>query len=193
LLDWLADDFARGGFDVKRLLRTIANSRAYQLEARPAGKTRPPDDTFACALDKPLSAEVFARSLLIATGHPPGTNGTFAPFELGELQKSFADVYPDVFPTENVSTVRQALFLSNNRALESVFQSSSTNALASVAALEEREQVRHLFVRVLGREPARDEMKRALDFLRSRSHEPAAAARHLLWALVTGAEFRLRP
>jgi hypothetical protein len=191
LLDWLAADFTSTGYDVKRLIRTITNTRAYQLDSRPAGKTRPPLDSFACALDKPLSAEVFARSMLVATGNEPATDGEFAGFELPRLQKSFAEVYPDVFPIENVSSLRQAMFLSNDRNVDALTKSSSTNTLAKLSALEDSAKVRALFVRVFAREPRRDELTRSLEFLRARSQEPMAATQQLLWALVTSAEFRL--
>ncbi|HWN96643.1 MAG TPA: DUF1553 domain-containing protein, partial [Methylomirabilota bacterium] len=191
LLDWLAADFATSGHDVKRLFRNITATRVYQLDSRPAGKMRPPPDSFACALDKPLSAEVFARSVLIATGNEPGPGGEFDGFDLPRLQKSFADVYPDVFPIENISSLRQAMFLSNSGAVDALAKSSSTNALARLAALDDVAKVRELFTRVLGREPRRDELARALDHLRARSHEPTTATQQLLWALVSNAEFRI--
>jgi hypothetical protein len=190
LLDWLADDFARSGFDVKRLVRNITATRTYQLDSRPAEQARPPAETFACALDKPLTAEVFARSMLIATGNEAGTNG-FTRSDLTQVQKLFAEAFPDVFPTENVSSLRQALFLSNNRTLETLTQSSSTNGLSPLAALDDKAKVKELFVRVLAREPDRAEMERALTHLRAHTEAPEAATRQLLWALLAGAEFRI--
>ena len=187
LLDWLAEDFARSGYDVKRLVRNLTATRVYQLDSRPAGKSRPPADSFACALDKPLTAEVFARSALIATGQD--TEGSLA--NLAPVQKAFTDVFPDVFPTENVSSPRQALFLSNSQMLDGLGKSTSTNALAKIVFLPDEAKVKELFVRVLGRNPDRAEMKRALDYLRERSHEPSAATQQLLWALLAGAEFRI--
>ncbi len=183
LLDWLADDFAKHGHDVKRLIRAITATRVYQLDSRPSGPARPPADSFACALDKPLTAEVFARSLRIATGNGAG-EGVATP-------KAFIEAFPDVFPAENVANLRQALFLSNNRTVDSFLQSSVTNALAGLATLDDRAKVNALFLRAFTREPDRDEMKRALEFLSARSHEPSNAARQLLWALVSSAEFRV--
>jgi hypothetical protein len=187
LLDWLAEDFARHGYDVKRLVRNITATRVYQLDSRPAGKSRPPVDSFACALDKPLTAEVFARSALIATGQDADGSLT----NLAPVQKAFTDAFPDVFPTENVSSPRQALFLSNNQMLDGLGKSTSTNALARIVSLPDEARVKELFVRVLGRNPDREEMKRSLDYLRERSHEPSAATQQLLWALLAGAEFRI--
>ena len=36
LLDWLADDFMRSGYDLKHTIRLILNSRTYQLRYDPA-------------------------------------------------------------------------------------------------------------------------------------------------------------
>jgi hypothetical protein len=190
LLDWLAEDFAKNGYDVKRLMRTIAGTRVYQLDSKPAGKTRPPADSYACAMEKPLSAEVFARSMLIATGNEPNTEREFSAFEIDRVQRVFADVYADVFPIESVSSPRQAIFLANNTTVDALVKSSSTNALSRLATLDDKTRARELFARVLGREPDKDELKRAVDYLRGHSHEPGAATRQLLWALVAGAEFR---
>ena len=189
LLDWLAEDFARSGYDVKRLVRNLTATRAYQLDSRPAGQTRPPPDSFACALDKPITAEVFARSALIATGHEAGADGSFA--GMAAAQKVFAEAFPEVFPTENQSSPRQALFLSNSQILEGLTKSSGTNALTKLDALPDEARVKQLFQRALGRNPDREEMKRSLDYLRTRSHEPTAATQQLLWALLASAEFRI--
>jgi hypothetical protein len=95
-----------------------------------------------------------------------------------------------VFPIESVSSPRQAIFLANNTTVDALVKSSSTNALSRLAALDDKTRARELFARVLGREPDKDELKRAVDYLRGHSHEPGAATRQLLWALVAGAEFR---
>ena len=191
LLDWLADDFAKSGYDVKRLIKVITATRAYQLDSRPVGKTRPAADTFACGLDKPLSAEVLARSMLVASGNESGADGRFAGFDLAAVQKSFANAYPDLFPTEHVSSLRQALFLSNNRTVTGLTESTGTNALQRLMTLDDKAKVRALFARAFGREPDRDELQRSLEYLRNRSEKPEAATRQLLWALLTSAEFRI--
>jgi hypothetical protein len=191
LLDWLADDFVKNGYDIKRLIKMITATRVYQLDSRPAGRTRPPADTFACGPDKPLSAEVLARSMLVAAGNEADGNGRFAGFDLAAVQKSFADAYPDLFPTEHVSSLRQALFLSNNRGVAALMESSGTNSLQWLMALDDKAKVRALFARAFGREPDRDELQRSLEYLRHRSEKPESATRQLLWALLTSAEFRL--
>lgn len=185
LLDWLADDFVKSGYDVKRLIRAITATRAYQLDSHPAAKTRPAPDTFACALDKPITAEVFERSMAIATGCDAA-----AP-ELAPLRKGFADAFPDVFATENVSTLKQALFLSNNPSLDALLKSPGNKTLEKIAALDNATKVRELFSRALGREPDADELSQTVAYLNARAKEPADAARQVFWALLTSAEFRI--
>src|SRR5262249_13334389 len=55
--------------DLRHLIRTIANSRAYQLSSRHAGPTPPAEETFACAMVRPLSSHQLALSLLVAAGY----------------------------------------------------------------------------------------------------------------------------
>jgi hypothetical protein len=69
LLDWLASDFVEHGYDVKRLLRTILTSRAYQMPAV-ARKAEPPARgyVFAGPEVRRLTAEQFADAIGAITG-----------------------------------------------------------------------------------------------------------------------------
>ena len=109
LLDWLARDFERSGYDVKRLVRTLCETRAYQLDSRPAKSSRAraaPTEPFARALDKPLSAEQIFRSLLVATGNTADTNGIVAGKSEKELRRVFIKQFPDLFPAEYSATLQ---------------------------------------------------------------------------------------
>ena len=76
------------------------------------------------------------------------------------------------------------MFLANDNAVDELTKSSGTNSLARLASLDDKTKVRELFLRVLGREPDRDELKRSLDYLHARSEEPSGATRQLHWALL---------
>ena len=69
LLDWLASDFVEHGYDVKRLIRTILTSRAYQMPAV-ARKAEPPARGYAFAGPevRRLTAEQFADAVGAITG-----------------------------------------------------------------------------------------------------------------------------
>jgi hypothetical protein len=192
LLDWLARDFDRNGYDVKRLVRALCNTRAYQLESRARSpKTKPaPPESFARALDKPLTAEQLFRSLLVATGNLPDKDGKAAGISGKELRRAFVARFPDVFPAEYNASLPQAMFLSNSRFLDSLVKPQAGNLAARLVALDNGElRVRQAFATVLGRQPDEEELRECSAYLKPRS--PEAGIQQLLWALLTSVEFQV--
>src|SRR5207248_1594486 len=112
--------------DVKRLIRTLCLTKAYQLDSRvtrvsgtgsqpAASKNKlPSPDSFARALDKPLTAEELFRSLLIATGNQPDSDGKIGGRAEKELRRAFVAQFPDLFAAEYNSTLSQAMFMANS-------------------------------------------------------------------------------
>lgn len=191
LLDWLARDFERSGYDVQRLVRVLVNTRAYQLDSRVEGRGKPASvDAFARALDKPLTAEQLMRSLLLASGNAPGPDGRTAGFTPKELRRAFVAQFPDLFPAEYNASLQQAMFLSNARFLDALVKPAGTNLAARLMGIPDpAARVREAFVAVYGREPDREETRACRDYLAARS--PEAGVRQLLWALLAGAEFQI--
>jgi hypothetical protein len=183
LLDRLAADFEASGYDIRRLLRSIALSRPYQL----AGKPTAPDvhpDSFAYAIEKPLTAESYARSLAVAAG---GVSDDDADKLAAELRP----VFPDVFPRDNVATLSQALLVSNRPAFQSLAAvRPGSTAERMVAADSDDGRVEIAFDAALCRAPDERERAQAVAFLKTRSDRPADASSELLWALLASAEFR---
>ena len=68
LLDALAKDFADHQFDLRRLIRTIMNSRTYQLSSVPNETNRDDETNFSHGLVRPLQAEQLLDALGRATG-----------------------------------------------------------------------------------------------------------------------------
>ncbi|MBI3868206.1 MAG: DUF1549 domain-containing protein [Verrucomicrobia bacterium] len=68
LLDWLAEDLASHGYDLKRTLRWIVTSRAYQRPAVDLGERRAADFVFRGPGIRSLSAEQFRDALGALTG-----------------------------------------------------------------------------------------------------------------------------
>lgn len=193
LLDWLARDFERSGFDVKRLVRALCLTRAYQLDSRPAKASKSklaPPESFARSLDKPLSAEQLFRSLLAATANASGTNGVVAGKSETELRRAFVKQFPDLFPAEYNATLQQAMFLANSELFDHLLTPREGNLAARVASLpDDKTRVREVFAAVFGREPDAEELRECGVFLKGRS--PAAGAKQLLWALLTSTEFQV--
>ncbi|HZZ82082.1 MAG TPA: DUF1549 domain-containing protein [Gemmataceae bacterium] len=70
LLDALARDFAEHDFDQKHLIRTIMNSRAYQVSATPNDTNRDDDLNFSHTLVRSLPAEALLDGIAQVTGVP---------------------------------------------------------------------------------------------------------------------------
>ncbi len=180
LLDWLAADFAKHSHDMRRLVRAIVLSRAYQTSVWSGGNA-PAPESFAAAIEKPLIAETLARSVRIASGRAP---------EDDELRKAFAEAFPDVLPRVIRASVQQAMFLENNDRITDLFKVEPDTAVERIGALPSPEdRVREAFRLALIREPDADELRKGIEFLEVNSNKPVEAAGQLLWALVTGPEF----
>jgi hypothetical protein len=75
LLDALSRDFAAHDFDLKHLIRTIMNSRTYQLSALPNDTNQGDDSNFSHALVRPLPAEPLLDAVTRVTGVPVAFDG----------------------------------------------------------------------------------------------------------------------
>jgi mono/diheme cytochrome c family protein len=193
LLDWLSRDFERSGYDVKRLIRTLCNTKAYQLDSRPARRGNAQSSapgTFARALDKPLTAEQLFRAVVVATGNQPDKDGKIAGLSERDVRYAFIAQFPDLFPAEYNATLSQAMFISNSQLFDQLLIPRGDNLAARLAAENNAEaRVRHAFDAVFARAPEREELRECVTYLAARSAE--AGVKQLLWALLSSAEFQL--
>jgi hypothetical protein len=184
LLDWLAKDFERNGYDVKRLVRAIVESRVYQLDSKAPGQA-PPVTSFARALDKPLSAEQLAASVLVASGHYPPSGE-----EANELRRAIVQKFPDFMPVVYNPSLDQALFWANSPVIDQLLKPKEGNAAAQLLAVDSAEQrVKRAFLMVLGREPDSAESAELATLGKAGTRENGV--RNILWALLSSAEFQL--
>ena len=182
LLDWLAKDFEAHNYDVKRLVRSIVLSRPYQLEVRRKSTVKP--EFFTSGFDKPLTAEQLYRSFMVATTGKTDT-------ENGDLERQLVQIFPDVFVEESVSTLRQALYFTNNPTVQKLAEPTpGTTAERLVGMADPAARVREAFKVAYGREPDAEELKAAVQYLTARADRAPQATKQLWWAILTGAEFR---
>ena len=181
LLKKLSDAFHKSGGDVRGLVRAIVNSKAYQLSM--SGSSAP-DHLFARALEKPLTAEDLYRSMRVAL------NGNDQNEDAGTLL-AFQQVFPEVFPVEIVSNIKQSLMLSNHPGVVALTAAEADNLTARLIALDDaRQQAKMAVQTILGREPDADEWNGLAAYL---EHDPARKAERvpqMVWALMTSPEFR---
>ena len=94
LLQMLADDFVKGGFNLKQLMRTVMVSRLYQLDSQPTPQNVADSRFYSHFEVKRLTAE----PLLDAIDYAAGTQTKFNNLPLGTRAIEIPDAeYPDYF------------------------------------------------------------------------------------------------
>lgn len=188
LLDWLARDFQESGYDIRRLVRAIALSRPYALSSvRPESADDPA--LFAWALERPLTAEQLARSMQVAArggfqnDHP--------------LVAHMREAMPDVMPEHTVTTVGNALFLTNHDAVNEFIAASDADdhLMPRVRAMSSgSEKAEALFEAIFGRMPDAEEYRVADEYLSAANAKGPSDVTNrwcqVVWAMLTSAEFR---
>jgi hypothetical protein len=186
LLDWLSQDFAKSGYDVRRLIKGLAMSRTYQLASSTSSTADP--KWFTYSIPKPLTAEMLQRSLLTVLEPKEEKK-----WNNRQHRTDFAKRFPDVLAEESMSNVNQSLMLTNGDWLNQLLlpdNSKWTERLISETSMSDESLLREVFLRALGREPDHEELTRLQSFLAERRDRRTRAILDLVWAVVTSAEFR---
>ena len=196
-------DLQKSGFDQKHLLRRITNSRAYQLDSRPAPGS-PPDNTFYTFYSpKRLLAEQLLDAITYATHSPdkfPNLPAELRPIQLPdpEVPSEFLDLFGRprrLVPCEcsrlNDSNLNQVLSLMNGEYLQEKIASPS-GRVASLFQLVPLEQaVANLYYATVSRPPSDEEFSRTMEILgqRRNAEEKRQVLEDLLWVLLNSREF----
>jgi hypothetical protein len=201
LLDALAKDFTDHGYDLKHLLRTICNSRAYQLacELKPE---RDADGAFVThQRPRPVPAEALLDAVCAATGVPEA----FDKLPLGTRAISLPDpsvvsYFLDAFGRPKRLNacecerggrpdLTQVLHLMNGDALNAKIASKHGRIEKLLAAKKsEDEIVEELYLATFSRKPTDAERK----LVRAKIADAPSqreGLEDLLWALLNSAEF----
>jgi len=194
-LDYLAGEFARTGYDVKRLFRTIMATEAYQLPSAP--RRGPEDAPMQHSVAQRLRADqVFDNLLLVLeTSEPsfPGGGGPFPGARFAGPRRQFTAAFgydPSARRDEIQSSIPQALSLMNSPLVSGALRGTGNTMLARKLASikDDRALVQELYLRVLGREASAGELSSCLQFVNEVSNR-AEAFEDVLWSLVNSAEF----
>ncbi len=193
VLDELSRWFVDAGYDLRRLHRVLANTRAYQLSSRHTGDDDPPPELFARMAIKTMTAEQLYDSLSTVGLRPAG-----------EIDNRLADPQRQAFLIKMLTQTRtvtdfelgvpQALTLLNGTDLNALADAAQSKLLAALDApfLDESQRVRTAFLATLTRPPNDHERSEFVEYLRAQP--PAArqaALGDVVWALVNSAEFML--
>lgn len=188
LLDLLAGELAAHGFSLRWLVRELALTETYRRSGV-LPEVPCPEASFRAALQKPIAAEAFLRSVLVATGErervmaDPKLREEFTLAFKAALANAPGEPEVAVNPT-----LQAALFLRNSRSFGGLLERRPGNLIDRLAGLEAPGAVaEEVYASVLGRMPAAEEREEVAGWLRTGGRE--AAVRHLAWALLSSAEF----
>lgn len=217
LLDALAKDFIDRRFDVKHVIRTIVNSRTYQLSSHSNESNHDDEKYFSHALlkRKRLPAEVLLDAICSATGAPEKftdfpvgtravqlpdtqvvyTGGGYASWDRHAFLKAFGQPAREVVcecEREGDVSLARVLELKNGTFIHQKIQAPD-NRLGKLLAqkLPDSQILDELFVATLSRRPEPHEMKAALELV-DQATDKRAAWESVLWALINANEFFLR-
>jgi hypothetical protein len=202
LLDWLADDFAGYGYDLKRLMRTIVNSNLYQLSSTPNESNLADGKFYSRFLKRRIGAEVLLDAVSDLTGQPESFQGMPAGSRAVQtwnhkLDSDFLDAFgrPDASqecPCERElkPSVVQALHLMNSSALQrKLGHKEGRAAQLAESDLAVAELVREIYLATYSRLPEADEAAAAEKYFETEGISRQTAVEDLLWALINSAEF----
>ncbi|MBI3823105.1 MAG: DUF1553 domain-containing protein [Planctomycetes bacterium] len=203
LLDALAADFVKHKYDLKHLLRTIMNSRAYQLSSIriPSNEKDSANVHYTRYTVRRLTAEQMADAIDFATG----TREKYAGLPLGtraiQLPDSGVKSYLlDVFgrPARQITcecerttqpNIAQAMHLLNGDALNKKLANPTGRIDTLLKAKKTQEQIiEELYLVTHSRVPNADEIDRAKRFVRE-APTPREGLQDLLWVLLNSREF----
>ncbi len=196
LLAELAADTAAHKYDLKRLTRAIVMSQTYSRGSRNLSESFPDASTFAVAQLRALTPLQLATSLRIAVADPKTFDGKPDEVEkkLEQLEataRGFASSIAQ--PTDNFQIgVSEALLFSNSdRVTKELLTDGNGTLLARVKAEKVETDGHKLLIRTAFARPAADaELKALAEYAGRRTDRPADANKQMLWALMTGPEFR---
>ncbi|MSU33708.1 MAG: DUF1553 domain-containing protein [Pedosphaera sp.] len=204
LLDALAVDFAGNRFDFKHLLRTIMESRLYQLSSIPNEFNMADTRNFSRSYRRRLPAEVLFDSVNEATG-VPDTFSAVPPGSKAVQMWSYKidSQFLDAFGRPNSSSdcpcerdthlsVVQSLHLMNSRNLQSKLSHDKGRVRAlSDSSRSPREIVTELYLAALSRPPEAEEIKTAVAAFSVEKATRQTAAEDVFWSLLNSPEFVL--
>lgn len=204
LLAALARDFREHGFDRKRTLRLILNSRTYQSNSVATDANKSDEKYFSHYRSRLLTAEQLLDAIGAFTeqpeqflGLPTGTRATQLPSP--DVNSEFLEVFGQpkrqtVCQCERMSevTLSQALQMANGKLVQEKLNSPVGRVHRLLqSTLENREIVEELFLAAYARKPTDAELRSVLGYFDKRPDRESAVL-DIAWALINSNEFLMQ-
>ena len=207
LLDALSQDFVKNGFSLKHLIRTIVNSRTYQLSSTPSETNMADKQNFARYYPRRMSAEILHDAVCQLSDSPAAFGGLpqdkLAPKRAIMLpDESYSSYFLDVFgkpqrisacECERVgeANLAQALHLLNSDDIQGKVArvGGRADTLATKDKRPDDQKVDDLFLWAFSHKPNKDQKAAALAHIAKHSANKKLAYENILWALMNSKEF----
>ena len=156
LLDEIARDFQRSGFSFRHLVRTIANSSAYQLSSQFDGQWQPAFRRYFARRNVKMLSPVQLHDALVTATAVPGAYGSgdeqvgmarqildpsYATSEVKEFMRAFGQQSRDQFPSRTPGSSLQAMLMMNSRTVLDRVQADGAGRVAQLLAGVESDRV----------------------------------------------------
>ncbi|MEZ6048587.1 MAG: DUF1553 domain-containing protein [Planctomycetaceae bacterium] len=203
LLENLAQHFVTSGFDMKDLVRTICNSKTYQLSAFPNEYNLKDKQNFSRYYPKRLTAEVLYDAFHLVTntsenfnGLPQGSHAVelrdpnSGPYFLKVFGQPQGDTACECERSQDAN-LAQSLHLLNSTEVQNKVSSDSGRAaiFSKDADRTPEEKIRELYRWMYSREPNPDELSVALTHIEKNKENSKTAYEDIVWALINTKEF----
>jgi hypothetical protein len=201
LLAALAKDFVERNFDQKHIIRTILNSRTYQLSSRKNDFNKDDDKYFSHARTRLLSAEQLLDAICTVTdlpekfpGLPAGTRATQLPSP--DVNHQFLKVFGQ--PAREMacqcersseSNLSQALQMINGPLVHGKLRDAN-NRFRKLAAggKKDEEIIEELYLAAFARKPSQAEVEKLVTHIKSQKNR-LEALEDVCWTLLNAKEF----
>jgi hypothetical protein len=201
LLNKLADDFVAHDYDLKHLIRTICNSRVYQLSAMPNSTNGDDLKNFSHYYIKRLGPEQLLDTISIATGvneQFPGLRDGTRAINLADnrVGSGFLDVFGrssrlQVSERSQETSMSQALAMMNGPTLNNKISDPGGRIAKLLARLGDRSDkaiLDEIYLAALARFPSDKERKQAQEYV-TKSATPKEGYEDLMWVILNTKEF----
>jgi hypothetical protein len=204
LLDALAKDFIAHRYSLRHVVRTIMNSRTYQLSSEPNATNAKDERFFSRAIPQRLPAEVLLDVISQATdvfgGLPANATGNRAInlIPVNKQRTPFLKLFGqparesacDCERTDE-TTLGQSFELISGTTIDDKLRKPDNRIGRLIrAGKSDAEIVNELYLVTVSREPSASERQKALAYLSGRDRRQGLE--DLLWALINSKEFLIR-
>ncbi len=198
LLDELTEYFVASGFDMRRLLQTIALTETYARGSEVVAESQAPAQMFGRMAVKSLTPEQLYDALLkvglLRQGQdvPPEQALLAADPNRASFVARMRTASKD--PTSFETGMPQALAIMNGPPVSTATHPETSGLLQALSApfLSDQQRLNVLFLAAYSREPSETELERYTQFLESAPpDQQATALGDVLWVLCNSAEFML--